>query len=146
MAKKQERKTEQKASRAGLGLAALAAAGAAAAAGYYFYASENAPKHRKIATKWAADMKREVVKEAKKLQKVDKVAVMKIVDKAAKAYAANAPKIDKAALLQAAKELKAHWDDLRDEAGGAVKTASKTAARTVKTAKKAVKKAAKKIA
>ncbi len=138
MAKKQE-KSVQKGSRAGLGLAALAAAGAAAAAGYYFYASKDATKHRKIASKWASDMKRDVVKEAKKLQKIDKAAVMKIVDKAAKAYAANGPKVDKEALMRAAKELKAHWDELRDEAGGAVKVAKKTV-------KKAVKKAAKKVA
>jgi uncharacterized protein HemX len=122
-------------SKAGLGLAALAAAGAAAAAGYYFYASENAPKNRKIAAKWAGDMKRDVVKEAKKLQKIDKAAVMKIVNQAQAAYAKNGPKIDKEALLKAASELKKHWDEIRDEA-----------APVVKSAKKAVKKAVKKVA
>jgi hypothetical protein len=115
-----------------LGLAALAAAGAAAAAGYYFYASENAPKNRKIAAKWAGDMKRDVVKEAKKLRKIDKAAVMKIVNQAQQAYAKNGPKIDKAALLKAASELKKHWDEIRDEA--------------IPVAKKAVKKSVKKAA
>ncbi len=138
MAKKSAGKT----SKAGLGLAALAAAGAAAAAGYYFYASENAPKHRKIAAKWAGDMKKDVVKEAKKLKKIDKAAVMKIVNQAQAAYAKNGPKIDKAALLKAASELKKHWDEIRDEAEPAVKTAKKT----VKKAVKKVAKAAKKIA
>jgi uncharacterized protein HemX len=128
------KKTVQKGSgsRAGLGLAALAAAGAAAAAGYYFYASENAPKNRKIAAKWAGDMKRDVVKEAKKLRKIDKAAVMKIVNQAQQAYAKNGPKIDKAALLKAASELKKHWDEIRDEA--------------IPVAKKAVKKSVKKAA
>ncbi len=134
-------KKEVKKGGAGLGLAAIAAAGAAAAAGYYFYASENAPKNRKIASKWAADLKKDVVKEAKKLKKIDKASVMKVVDQAAKAYAANAPKIDKDALIKAAKELKANWDELRDEAGTTVKGATKSAKKAVK---KAVKKVAKK--
>lgn len=133
------KKTVGKGSRAGLGLAALAAAGAAAAAGYYFYASENAPKHRKIAARWAGDMKRDVLKEAKALKKIDKAAVMKLVDKAAKAYSKNGPKVDKQALIRAAKELKAHWDDIRSEAGGAVKSAAKAVQKTAKkrTAKQA---------
>lgn len=129
------KKIQKGGSKVGLGLAALAAAGAAAAAGYYFYASENAPKNRKIAAKWAADLKRDVVFEAKKLKKIDKAAVAKLVDKAAKTYAANGPKVDKAALVRAARELKSHWDELRAEA-----------APVVKAAKKAVKKTAKKVA
>lgn len=128
-------------SKAGLGIAALAAAGAAAAAGYYFYASENAPKNRKIAAKWAADMKKDVVREAKKLKKIDKAAVMKLVNQAQAAYTKNGPKIDKEALMKAAAELKKHWDDIRDEADTTVKAAKKTVA---KTAKKVAKKVAKK--
>ncbi len=134
MAKKQGT-AGQGGSKAGLGLAALAAAGAAAAAGYYFYASKDAPKHRKIAAAWAGKLKRDVMVEAKKLQKIDKAAMMKVVDKAAKAYAANAPKIDKAALMQAAKELKSHWDEIRDEvipAKPAKKAAKKTAKKSAK--------------
>ncbi len=127
-----------KGSRAGLGLAALAAAGAAAAAGYYFYASENAPKNRKIAAKWAGDMKKDVLRNAKKLKRIDKAAVMKLVNQAQASYAKNGPKIDKAALLKAASELKKHWDEIRDEADTTVKSAKKTV-------KKVAKKVAKKI-
>jgi hypothetical protein len=133
------KKSAGQGSKAGLGLAALAAAGAAAAAGYYFYASENAPKHRKIAAKWAGDMKRDVIKEAKKLQKIDKAAIMKIVNQAQAAYAKNGPKIDKAALVKAASELKKHWDEIRDEITPAKPAAKKTAK---KTAKKSAKKTA----
>lgn len=129
------KKTAKRGSRAGLGIAALAAAGAAAAAGYYFYASENAPRNRKIAAKWAGDMKKDVIREAKKLKKIDKAAVMKLVNQAQTAYAKNGPKIDKAALMNAASELKKHWDEIRTEADGVAKVAKKT-----------VKKAAKKIA
>ncbi len=139
MAKKAAAKGNGK---AGLGLAALAAAGAAAAAGYYFYASENAPKHRKIAAKWADGMKKDVIKEAKKLQNITKSDVAKLVDQAAKTYAASSGKIDKAALAKAAGELKKHWDELRTEAGGAAKTAKKAVKKAAKTAKKAAKKMA----
>ena len=135
------KKTAKSVSKAGLGIAALAAAGAAAAAGYYFYASENAPKNRKIAAKWAVNMKKDVLKEAKKLKKIDKAAVMKLVNQAQSAYAKNGPKIDKEALMKAAMELKKNWDEIRDEADTTVKTAKKTA---VKTAKKVVKAVAKK--
>lgn len=139
MAKKQVSNGGKSVSRAGLGLAALAAAGAAAAAGYYFYASENAPKHRKIAAKWATDMKRDVVREAKKLHKIDKAAVMKIVNEARASYEKNGPKIDKEALMKAATELKKHWDEIRDEADTTVKSVKKT---VKKTAKKVAKKVA----
>lgn len=133
------KKTASKSSRAGLGLAALAAAGAAAAAGYYFYASENAPKHRKIAAKWAGDMKKDVVREAKKLKKIDKAAVMKIVNQAQAAYAKNGPKIDKEALVKAATELKKHWDEIRDEAEPVVKSAKKAVKKVAKNVAKKVK-------
>ena len=139
MAKKTVRTVSKTGSKAGLGLAALAAAGAAAAAGYYFYASENAPKHRKIATKWAKELKSDVVKEAKKLKKIDRAAVMKIVNQAQVAYAKNGPKIDKAALMQAASELKKHWDEIRDEADTTVAAVKKTAKKTVKKVAKKLK-------
>ena len=139
MAKKTVQSGKTAGSKAGLGLAALAAAGAAAAAGYYFYASENAPKHRKIATKWAKELKNDVIKEAKKLKKIDKAAVMKIVNQAQVAYAKNGPKIDKAALMQAASELKKHWDEIRDEADTTVAAAKKSAKKTVKKVAKKLK-------
>lgn len=137
MAKKVQNNT-----RAGMGLAALAAGAAAAAAGYYFYASENAPKNRKIASKWAGDMKRDVIREAKKLQKIDKAAVVRLVDQASQAYAKNGPKIDKAALLKAASELKRHWDELRNEAGDAIRPAKKAAKKAAKKITRSAKKKA----
>ena len=64
-----------------IGAGVLAAGATAAAAGYYFFASKNAEKNRKIAAKWASDLKSDVMKESKKLQNIDRATVIKIVDK-----------------------------------------------------------------
>lgn len=124
-----------------LGIAALAAAGAAAAAaGYYFYASENAPKNRRIAAKWAQDLKRDVLSETSKLRRIKREDVLKIIDKAAKAYGASAARIDTSALKQAASELKRHWAELRSEAGGS-SAATRSGAKKKSPAKSAKKRA-----
>ena len=123
-----------------LGAGALAVAAAAGAAGYYFYGSKDAKKHRKAASAWAKGMKRDVVKEAKKLKKLDQKAMAAIVDKAAAMYE-GARSVDRKDLRAAAAELKRNWQALKGEAQGKVR-ALRTAAR--KTAKKAVKKTAKK--
>lgn len=62
--------------------AGLVAAGAAATAGYYLYGSKNAKKHRKVAAKWANEVKKEVVREVQK-QKI------KVVKKIAKKVASK---------------------------------------------------------
>ena len=79
----------------------LAAAGLTA--GYYFYASENAKKNRKIAAKWAGDLKHKVVTEAKKHGTLDKKTVANIVDAATKTYA-KVSKMDSKKLAAAAGE------------------------------------------
>ena len=94
--------------------AGLAAAGAAAAAGYYFYASKGAKKHRKIAAAWATKMKKEVIKEAKLLEKTSPRAFATIVDRVAKTYAA-ARTVKADDVKRAAKELKENWDMVQRE-------------------------------
>src|SRR5674476_689913 len=85
--------------------AGLAAAGAAAAAaGYYFYGAKGAKKNRKIAAKWATDMKKEVIKETKKLGATSPKAFANIVDRVAKTYQA-ARNVDTAEVKRAMKEL-----------------------------------------
>lgn len=116
-------------SKTGTGLA-LAGLAAAAAAGYYFYASENAKSNRKIAAAWAKNMKEDVMRQARKVQNIDKADMLKIIDNAAKAYT-SAKNVDRKELLRAAKELKANWQQLASEV-------------MPKAAKKAVKKATKK--
>ena len=48
--------------------AGILAAAAAAGTGYYFYTSDSAKKNRKIAAKWAGELKRDVIKRAKAMQ------------------------------------------------------------------------------
>ncbi len=94
--------------------AGLVAAGAAAAAGYYFYGSRGAKKHRKIAAKWANDMKKEVAKEVKRLEKTDPKEFAAIVDRVAKTYQ-SVRSVDAADVKRAASELKANWKMLARE-------------------------------
>lgn len=123
--------------------AGLVAAGAAAVAGYYFYGSKDAKKHRKIAAKWATDMKKEVVQEAKRLEKVSPGEFAAIVDRVAKTYQV-ARKVNAADVKRAAKELKENWSVIQHETKRTVrKTASRAKATVKKAAKKVVKKAAK---
>ena len=143
----------------GLGLAAAAAAGA----GYFFYGSKGATKNRKKAAKWAHDVKADVVKKAKKLEKFDQAAYHKIVDESVKAYKA-VKKIDPEDVTALAFELKENWDSVAAEFARSAKkktaVAKKVVAKAVvkakkvvakkapakKVAKKVVKKAVKKVA
>jgi hypothetical protein len=113
--------------------AGLAAVAAAAGAGYYFYGDKSAKKHRAAASKWAKDMKQQVVREAKKVNNLDQKSLAKIVDAAAAAYA-TARSVDKNDLTAAARELKKHWKTVKEEVSGA-------AARAGSAVKKAVSKA-----
>lgn len=136
----------KKKSGGGAGLVALAAAGAAAAAaGYYFYGSKDAKKNRKIAAKWANDMKGDVLREAKKLKHIDRASLSKIVDKASATYK-TVRSVDRGDLDRAVRELKSNLSELAVEAQGAVKSMQKGAATAVKRAKKTVKSAKKKVA
>lgn len=130
---------------AGVG-AGIAAAAAAAGAGYYFYFSKEAKAHRKVAAKWATDLKRDVVAQAKKAKSLERDTIAAIVDKAAAAYR-GAKSIDAAHLVTAAAELKDNWEEIRRELTGSAKKVRAVAAKvkkTVTSAKKAVKKVAKK--
>lgn len=126
--------------------AGLAAAGAAAAAGYYFYASKDAKKNRKLAAKWANDLKKDVVKEAKKLGDLTPATLATVIDGAASAYR-SIENIDRKDLKRAADELKANWEMVKKEAksisrGKAVKKAVATAKKAIASRKPVAKKAA----
>lgn len=124
-----------------IGAAALAATAAGAAAGYYFYVSKDAKSNRKLAAKWARDLKSDVVREAKKVGDVSKADVIKLVDKATKVYT-SARSVDPAELRRAAAELRSNWSEIIAEAEGGAKKAAK---RAKGSAKRAVKKATKKV-
>ena len=121
------------AGKVGLG---LLAATAGAAAGYYFYASKDAKKNRKIASKWAVAMKSEVMKTAKKVKNLDRKNLEQIVSNTAKTLS-SMKNHDRKEVERAAHELKANWQIVMKELGHNS---------TVKSAKKVVKSAAKKVA
>lgn len=108
---KKAKKTSKTAIKVGTG---LATAVAIAAAGYYFYGSKNAKSHRKIVSKWAIDMKKEVIREAKYLEKISPKAFSAIVDRVAKTYK-DARSIDPADIKRAANELKTNWETIKRE-------------------------------
>ncbi|HRH55848.1 MAG TPA: hypothetical protein PK609_03225 [Candidatus Paceibacterota bacterium] len=141
-AKKKGMSTLQKAE---VGAAALAAVAAASAAGYYFYGSKEAKKHRNATAKWAKNLQKDVVREAKKLKDIDEKAMAMIVDQAAKAYK-GLDEVTPGDLRAAVSELKGNWDMVKKELRRTGKKAASSAKKTVKKAapKKAVKKAAKK--
>lgn len=128
--------------------AGLIAAGAAAAAGYYYYGSAGAKKHRKIAAKWATDMKKEVIRDAKSFKEDNAKGFAKIVDTVASTYR-DARSINAADVKRAAAELKANWDTIqREMKRSGKKSISKTGAVAKKAAtagKKSVKKIVQKI-
>jgi hypothetical protein len=108
---------------------------AAAAAGYYFYTSTKAPQHRKIAAAWAKAMKEEVLAQSKRVQRIGPKTIATIVDGVARTYR-NLKTIDATELKQATRELKAHWEQVKEEAS---KT-RKTKMPSVKKAKRKIKK------
>ena len=123
------------AKKVGVGAGILAATAGAAAAGYYFYGSKDAKQHRQKAAKWAQDMKGDVVRQAKKLKKLDRAQVARVVDEIAKTYE-DVRGLDKKDLARAVRELKNNWRHLETElrgsgrrAGATVKKAAKKTAR-----------------
>lgn len=111
--KKNNRATKRKVPAAGIA-AGVVAATAAAGAAYYFYGAKGAKRHRAAAAKWAGGMKREVVKEAKKIQKLDDKVMHGIIDRVAGTYRA-ARSVDPEEIRQAAMELKKNWQKIRAE-------------------------------
>ncbi len=125
--------------------AGVAAAAAAAGAAYYFYGSKKAKSHRHKAAAWAGKLRSDVVREAKKLQKLDDVVMHKLVDRVAGTYRATKA-VDPRELMSAANELKQSWRMVAKEIKDAGGYAKKGAKKAAKRAKKAVKRPAKKAA
>ena len=116
----------------GIGLAA------AASAGYYFFGSKNAAKHRAQSATWAKDMKRDVVKKAKTLKKLDERAYKAMVDEAMRAYV-TMKSVDKKDVRAAAQELKEGWEHVREEVARSAKKTGRTVKASAKKATKAIK-------
>ncbi|HXK37587.1 MAG TPA: hypothetical protein VJ579_00775 [Candidatus Paceibacterota bacterium] len=129
--------------------AAVTGLAAAGAASYYFLGDKNAEKHRRKAAKWAKDMQKDVIKNAKKLKKIDEQALRTVVDESMKAYK-TLKDVSTEDVEKAAAELKSGWEHLAKEARRlAREDKAKVAARVSKDVKKVtkvVKAAAKKAA
>ena len=123
---------------------AAGAAAAAAAAGYYFYASSSAKKNRKLAAKWASELKDDVMKKAKDIKGLNKQSMMAIVDGVAKAYK-GVSNLDQTDIMNAATELKDNWQKLREELKQTGALAKKEAQKTMKNNAKSMRKTAKKV-
>lgn len=128
-----------------IGAGVLAAAALAGAAGYYFYGTKNAQKHRHAASVWAKGLKRDTMKQMKKLEKIDAKSVAAAIDKASSAYR-GAKGVADADVDMAVDELKKNWSKMKKELepSADVKKMVKSVS-TPKAVKKTVKKAVKKV-
>ncbi len=106
------------------GLLAAAGAAAAATAGYYFYASKNAGKNRRVAAKWAKDLKKDVISRAARMDKIGRKTIYEAIDDAARAYA-GAREVSTEEIIRAGKELKNNWQSLMKELPKPRKTTSR---------------------
>lgn len=140
MAKK--RTTKKKGIPASAIAAGVLAAGAAAAAGYYFYGSKDAKQHRKDAARWMNSLRREVVRDAKKVGNLTEAVLEEVIDRAAAAYA-GAKEVDPKELKEIVAELKSNWRRIKAEAEGATTRAKRTATKTKRIATKATRRATK---
>lgn len=98
----------------GAGVGIAAAAVAAAGAGYYFYFSDDAKRHRRLVSRWATNLKREVIRQAKNARDLERETVEAIVDRASAAYR-GVKSIDAAHLAAAVGELKDNWEQIKRE-------------------------------
>lgn len=118
-------------------MALMTVALGAAVAGYYFYASKNAQKHRKIAAKWAVAFKSDVLKAARKAQHLDRKTLQGIVSSVAKSYH-NMKDVNRKELERAARELRSNWQSVAKEVGKGVSATKKTVKKTAKKVAKSV--------
>jgi vacuolar-type H+-ATPase subunit H len=88
--------------------------------------------------------KADVIKQAKKVQNVDRKAIEGIIMSASKTYM-SAKNMDAKEVEKAARELKTHWQEVMKELGKGAKSAQKTVKTAAKKSVKTVKKAAKKV-
>ncbi len=124
----------KKSSKKSLLLTGVLAAGAVAA-GYYFYKSPDAKKHRRIASRWTGQFKKDVLAAARKTKQIDRKTIDGIIGQAAQAYR-GMKQVDRAELERAARELKRNWQNVAREIGRSISATKKTVKQTAKKATK----------
>ncbi len=128
-----------------IGAGVLAAVVTAGTAGYYFYGTKNAVQHRDAASKWAKSLKRDTLKQVKKLQKLDAKSVASAIEKASE-VCRQMEGVSKKDIDSAVEELKKNWTKMKKEMEPSIEV--KKAVKTVSSPKavaKAVKKAVKSV-
>ena len=97
---------------AGAGVGAVAAMVAAAAGAYWFYGSNNAAKHRKMARSWMLKARAEVLERVEKAGVTDKDTYMKIVADVMKGYV-KAKDVTAAEVSTVTKDLTGAWGHMQ---------------------------------
>ncbi len=123
--------------------AKILGAAVGAVAGYYFYASKNAEKNRKVAASWANRFKKDVLKQAKGLKNLNRASLSGVVDGVSKAYE-GVRSLDQKDLMKAGVELKQNWEKISEEIGKTSKAAGKRIHTAVKSVRKSAQKMSKK--
>ena len=97
----------------GLGLAT-----AAAATGAYLMTGKHGEQNRKKLKAWAMKAQKEVLRQAKKMEKMSRPAYEALVDKVTEGYA-DLKDVDKKDLVMMVRDLKKHWSHIQKEFTGA---------------------------
>ena len=111
-------------------LALLAAAGVA-----FLYGTDAGKKSRKVIKGWTLKAKGEILDRLENSKDITETIYQGIVDSVAKKYQA-VKKIEKSELDQFVKEMKGHWNRIRQEVKPVVAKAKKTKSAAKKVAKK----------
>lgn len=115
---------------------------AAAAGAYFIHGNKAAQKKIKQVKGWALKAKGEVLERIEKIKEVDENLYQQAIDAVMKKYE-GVKSVDTTELSAVAKELKAHWKNIKRELNAGKKVAKKTVSKakkaTVKVAQDAVK-------
>ena len=107
--------------------AGIGAALAAAAAAYYFYGTKEGAKKRRKIEHWTLKAKKEVLEKIRKMEKTNKKTYRDIINGVLRRYQ-EIKNIDPKEIAALAKELTAHWNNIKAqiEKGGKKQPKAKT--------------------
>jgi hypothetical protein len=134
----------KKSSKAAVGVGVgLTAAAVAAASAYFLYGSKNAPKNRKMVKSWMLKAKAEVLERLEQAKEMSEEEYGALIDSVAGVYGKMSG-VSKSELDAFKKEMKGHWNRIKQSGRKMTKKVAKKAKKAVKRTKKTAKKVAKK--
>ncbi len=113
------------------GIAIIGGLVAAAAGAYFIHGNKAAQKKIKQVKGWALKAKGEVLERIEKIKEVDENLYQQAIDAVMKKYE-GVKSVDTSELSAVAKELKAHWKNIKRELNAGKKVAKKTVAKVKK--------------